>query len=102
MLSEEDILRSIMSFPNGLAGGPDGLRPQHLKYLISTSAGAGGPVLLRALTDLVNIIMKGDTPSSISSFFFGVSLIASEKKGGGVRPIAIGCTLRRLAAKVDW
>ena len=23
-----------------------------------------------------------------------------EKKGGGIRPIAIGCTLRRLAAKV--
>ena len=56
-LSEEDILRSIMSFPNGSAGGPDGLRPQHLKDLISTSAGAGGPVLLRALTDLVNIIV---------------------------------------------
>ena len=35
-LSEEDILRSSMSFPNGSAGWPDGLRPQHLKYLIST------------------------------------------------------------------
>ena len=92
-------MRSIVSFPNGSAGGPDGLRPQHLKSLISTSAGAGGPVLLRALTDLVNIIVKGDTPSSISPFFFGASLIALEKKGGGVRPIAIGCSLRRLAAK---
>ena len=97
-LSEEDILQSIMSFPNGSAVRPDGLRPQHLKDLISTSAGAGGPVLLRALTDLVNIIVKGDTPFSISPFF-GASLITLEKKGGGVRPIAIDCTLCHLAAK---
>ena len=43
--------------------------------------------------------MNGDTPSSIGPFFFGASLIALEKKGGGVRHIAIGCTLHRLAAK---
>ena len=33
-------------------------------------------------------------------FLFGASLIALEKKGGGIRPIAVGCTLRRLVAKV--
>ena len=31
--------------------------------------------------------------------FFGGSLIALEKKSGGIRPIAIGYTLRRIAAK---
>ena len=30
-------------------------------------------------------------------FFFGATL---QKKGGGVRPVAVGCTLRRLVAKV--
>ena len=34
------------------------------------------------------------------SFFFGANLIALQKKDGGVRPIAVGCTLRRLVAKV--
>ena len=33
-VSEEEILGAIKSFPNGSAGGPDGLRPQHLKDLI--------------------------------------------------------------------
>ena len=33
-------------------------------------------------------------------FFFGASLVALRKKAGGVRPIAVGCTLRRLVAKV--
>ena len=31
--------------------------------------------------------------------FFGASLIGISKSDGGVRPIAFGCTLRRLAAK---
>ena len=33
-------------------------------------------------------------------FFFGASLVALKKKCGGVRPIAVGCTLRRLVAKI--
>ena len=32
-------------------------------------------------------------------FFFGATLTTLNKKDGGVRPIAVGCSLRRLAAK---
>ena len=32
-------------------------------------------------------------------FFFGATLIALNKKDGGVRPITVGCTLQCLAAK---
>ena len=32
-------------------------------------------------------------------FFLGASLCALKKKGGGIRPIAVGNTLRRLVAK---
>jgi len=32
-------------------------------------------------------------------FFFGGRLIALEKKSGGIRPIAVGMTLRRLVSK---
>eukprot|EP00731_Ephydatia_muelleri_P031243 Em0022g757a len=62
-VTSDEIVRAIQSFPCGSAGGTDGLRPQHLKDMVSLSA-------------------------------------HSEKKGGGIRPIAVGCTLRRLAAKV--
>ena len=34
-VSEEVVAKAILFFPNGLAGGPDGLRPQHLKDLTS-------------------------------------------------------------------
>ena len=32
-VSEEDITRAVLSIPRGSAGGPDGLRPQHLKRM---------------------------------------------------------------------
>lgn len=52
IVTEEDVRRA---FPSGSAGGPDGLRPQHLKDLIGPSATVGGPLLLSALTSLVNL-----------------------------------------------
>jgi hypothetical protein len=43
--------------------------------------------------------MQGKCPSSVTSILFGGRLIALQKKSGGIRPIAIGYSLRRLAAK---
>ena len=97
--TEEDVKMAIISFPAGSAGGPDGLRPQHLKDLIGPSAKEGGAILLRALTSLVTLILKGKTPSQLRPFFSGASLVALRKKDGGIRLIAVGCTLQRLAAK---
>ena len=99
-VSEGEITQAIKSFPNGSAGGPDGLRPQHLKDLIATGVGGGSEALLRALVPFIELVLSGNTPISIRPFFFGANLIALQKKDGGIRPIAVGCTLWRLAAKV--
>lgn len=64
------------------------------------ATGGGVHSLLSALASFVTLVLAGRTPPSIRPFFFGATLIALEKKDGGVRPIAVGCTLRRLAAKV--
>ena len=45
------------------------------------------------------MLLAGLRPNSVITVFFGGSLIALEKKCGGVRSSAIGYTLRRLAAK---
>ena len=45
------------------------------------------------------VVLTGDTPLDIRPVFFDASLTALNKKGGDVRPIAVGCTLRRLVAK---
>ncbi len=55
--------------------------------------------MLRALTSLIDIILQGKTLRAVCPYFFSASLVALEKKDGGVRPIAVSCTLRHLAAK---
>ena len=97
-VSSDSVKKAILSFPAGCAGGPDGLKPGHLKHLIGT-AGVGNR-LLDALTKLVNLILKDKIPEVIRPIFFGANLFALEKKDGGVRPIAVGSTLRRLTTKV--
>ena len=67
-----------------------------------TSEEIGEPALklLDALRDFFNkIIYPGNVPKEICSTIFGANLIALSKPCGGVRPIAVGLTLRRLAGK---
>jgi len=96
-VSDDDVRRAVQSFPAGSSAGPDGMRPQHLKDLVFCRE--AGTDFLSALTGFTNTVMAGLCPSHVSSFFFGGRLIALNKKSGGVRPIAVGVTLRRLASK---
>jgi len=97
-VTEEEIIQAILSFPKDSAGGPDDLRPQHLKDMISEDSSRHA--VITALNSFVQLLMEGKTPTSIQPFFFGANLTALQKKLGGIRPITVGCTLRRLAAKV--
>ena len=68
-ITEEEVASAIRSFPRGSAGGPDGIRPQHLLNLTSASAELGGENLLRALTAFTNLILH--VPQSVKPDFLG-------------------------------
>ena len=94
-----DLYKAIMSFPNGSAAGPDKIVPQNFKDLVSKSNGSAGLNFLKSLTKLINLIGDGKIPKPLKSFFFGAKLIALIKIDGGLSPIAIGNTLRRIVSK---
>ncbi len=96
-LSESNIRALISTFPAGSAGGPDGLRPQHLLELIKSAE--AGPALVSSVTALTNLLLNGICPQEIRPLLFGGTLFALKKKTGGLRPIAIGYLWRRLASK---
>ena len=99
-ISEEEVRRALNSFRPGSAGGPDGIRPGHLRSLTSLVAAEAGARLLTALTDLVNLVLGGRVPEFAVPTFFGATLCGLRKRGGGIRPVAVGCTFRRLATKI--
>ena len=73
--------------------------PQQLKDLTSVHTGDVGQRLVSRLTEFANLYFAGEVPTAIRPVFCGASLCALIKKDDGIRPIAVGCTLRRLVAK---
>jgi len=96
-VDETKVLQTIRSFPVGSSGGPDGFHPQHLLDLVSCQE--SGADLLTSLTALTNLLLQGKCHLDMTSVLFGQRLVALNKKSGGIRPIAVGFTLRKLAFK---
>ena len=98
---KEDLMRALHSFKKGAAGGPDGLLPQHLIDMSGSALGEPVTQLVNSLVSSMNLIVfPGKIPKELCETFYGATLIALSKKDGRVRPIAIGFSLRRLAAKI--
>ncbi|KAI5645635.1 reverse transcriptase (RNA-dependent DNA polymerase) domain-containing protein [Phthorimaea operculella] len=100
IVTAEDVSKAIISFKSGSASGPDGLSPQHLKDMINGLLGENSKVLLESLAALFNLILSGRVPNDITPVLYGANLCALKKKDGGIRPIAVGSTLRRIASKI--
>ncbi|KAF0294133.1 hypothetical protein FJT64_008171 [Amphibalanus amphitrite] len=94
--SEADVMKAINSFPPSSSAGLDGIRPAHLRSLLTKHTAEAGARLLTALTALTNLALSGRLPECVVPAFFGASLIALRKKDGGLRPIAVG-NIREVA-----
>ena len=66
-VSEEEVVRAIRSFPNDSAGGPDGLRPQHLKDMTGPITNGGAQALISALSRFdkysYTVVVQGKVPT---------------------------------------
>ena len=75
-----------------------GLRPSHLQDALRRKGGS--TLLAMALGRLCNLWIHGGLPHDHSPIWSGARLIPLRKKDDGVRPVAVGETLRRLVGKV--
>ena len=75
--SKKEVPNAIRSFKPGLAGGPDGLLPQHLKDLTGDSLGDPASKPLDTITDFLNkILFPGNVPPEVRKILFGANLSA--------------------------
>ena len=98
-LTESVVVRGVKSFPNGSAPGPSGLRPSHLREAVGCPSPDRSNRLISSLTAFINALASGQTPLPVRPYLCGATLLASPKKSGGLRPIAVGEVLRRLTSK---
>ena len=94
------VLSCLRAFPKGTKPGASKLRAQHLLDVIAGSTAPAARDCLLSLTCLMNHLLSGKAPSCLSPWLCGAPLTALLKKGGGVRPIAVGEVFRRLASRL--
>jgi len=64
LVEESEVRRAVLSFPPGSAGGPDGLRPQHIRDMLLCRE--AGSEFLSALTAFVNLVLAGGCPIDVA------------------------------------
>ena len=69
-VTDLDLHKAIMSFPNGSAAGPDKIVPHIFKDLVSKSNGSEGPKFLKSLAKLMNLFGDSKIPKPLRPFFF--------------------------------
>ncbi|KAJ9441494.1 hypothetical protein DIPPA_29707 [Diplonema papillatum] len=89
------IRRVLKKMPKGTAAGPSGLSAQHLLDLWDVSGS-----FKEAVADAVWALSSGRVAAAARPYLFGARLVPLVKKSGGIRPIACGEILRRVAGKV--
>ena len=87
----------MKTFPPGTAGGRDGLTALHIRHALSVG---GSDILLDNLLGVVNRALAGDMPPTLRPYWASAPITQLMKPNGGIRPIAVGLTLRRLVSKV--
>ena len=94
-----DVVNALRSFPSGTAPGPSCLRANHVKEAVFCSSPDSAESALEGLVGVVNLLCAGRAPPAILPYLCGATLLACNKKNGGLRPIAVGEVLRRLTSK---
>jgi hypothetical protein len=95
-VTDKQIKTVLSSFPPSSAAGPSGLSPG----LLAAMCRVRSSTIAVKLAAVVTHVMHGLVPLEARKVIYGAKLFALVKKNGGLRPVACGETLRRIAAKL--
>jgi hypothetical protein len=95
----DEVLRRVRAFRRGTAPGASRWRVEHLLDALTIPAGDSEGRISMSLTQVVNALAAGHAPEGVAPWLGGAPLYPLKKKGGGVRPIAVGEVFRRLVSK---
>ena len=93
--SADEVRRVLLQFPRGSSGGLGGLMCDHLV--------GEGPIhsrLVEVIAGCSSAFAWNRLPSEVSALIAGAKLVTLPKKDGGMRPIAVGELIRRIAGKL--
>ena len=96
-ITQTDFLAVFKALPAGSSGGLDGVHLQHIMDMVCNKE--IGYAVIASISSFINMLLEGNCHHDLIRIFFGKRLIALEKKSSGIRPIAVGYTLHRIAAK---
>eukprot|EP00171_Calliarthron_tuberculosum_P010506 IDg10506t1 len=95
-----EVRAAVESFPKAAGAGGSGLSAAHILEMVRTPCNKKEYGFLAALTRLCNKLAAGQAPPGMAQWVAAVPVIPLRKRGGSVRPIAIGETVRRLVGKL--
>ena len=91
----DEVRQAIRAFPRSSSGGLGGLMAAHC-----LGEGPQFSAFLQALTSLASAFAWHRLPRDVSLLMAGAKLVLLPKKDGGLRPIAVGELVRRIAGKI--
>ena len=98
-MTRDEVAVGIRSFPAASGAGPSKLFPDHLREALKCATPLKSERLLDEITSLVNIWASGEVCPSLATRICAAYLHPLLKKDGGIRPVAVGETFRRLVSK---
>lgn len=99
-ITAAEIRIAVDRTPPASAAGGTGLSFTHLQDMLRVPTTDDRKGLAPDLATLASRAAKGKLPPIVAAWFSGAPLTALRKRDAGIRPIAVGETLRRLVGKV--